>query len=212
MQNTLKCSRKLCNNIVTSKDAKRCDECLKYDKEYHRHYYQQHRDYFLAKSKKYAEENKEYYALLQKQHRAENPEQYQSYQREYQKTLRKSSAKKAAEMNLRVRFNSMFSRLLSGCATYAVHLRFEALVGLNFNDFKSYCEQKFQERYAEEINWDNLKRSVAPKGEALEIDHTKQMKDFDCSKEDEKAKCWHYTNLMYKKQRDNRCGRSKEIK
>jgi hypothetical protein len=161
------------------------------------------------KAKQWAEENADRLKLLQRTWRKNNPDRVAAHWKKSaekiktdptarakrRKTERIQSAKKYAtidgklKISCRNRMNKVLSRSLRGSLTSS-KLKY---VGITAHELKQHLEGQFKDG----MTWDNW----SPSG--WHIDHIRPLASFDLTKEDEREKAFHYSNLQPLWAKDN---------
>lgn len=99
------------------------------------------------------------------------------YVNEYRRNKIKSDHSFRIHHNLRIRLNEAL-RLQKKSR------KFSSLIGISLIEFRSYIEKQF----CNGMSWENY-------GDLWHIDHIVPCRKFDHTIEEEKKKCWHYTNM-----------------
>lgn len=129
-------------------------------------YYQNNKEQFSERHRKWRENNKEKITISNKE-----------YQREKCRTSENFRIKK----NLRVRIN--FALKSKNTTKLLTTMN---LIGCTIEELKTHLENKFTDG----MSWDNYGKY------GWHIDHIKPCASFDLTKEEEQKKCFHYSNLQ----------------
>lgn len=97
----------------------------------------------------------------------------------YQKYKRQTDILAKLRWLLRSRINGAIKKCKGNKAFKSMEL-----IGCTLDELRTHLEKQF----TSEMNWKNH-------GKVWEIDHIKQVKDFDLTNPEEQKKCFHYTNL-----------------
>ena len=166
---------------------KECKKC-KVKKPLTEYQYDKKKDYYVARCRKchrevvktYRGKYKEYdkeYAKKDWPLRKDNPEyqlKHREYQREYKRKRRLDPQFRMIE-NLRTYFYRVVTQKENSVFKY---------LGISTEEFRQYLESQFNSK----MNWDNY-------GSYWEIDHIKEIENFDFTKKEHILKCWNYKNL-----------------
>lgn len=145
-------------------------------------YYYTHQE----QNKEYREKNKTHIAEITKKHRLERKEHYNNYKRLFDINRRKSDINFRIKCNLRTRLCNALKRNSKLSST-------EQLIGCTIEEFKKYIESKFQPG----MTWSNWGKGFGKKGmKEWHLDHKIPCSSFDLTKQDEQAKCEHYSNRI----------------
>ena len=163
----------------------RCRECVK---KYLREYHQKHKDVLNEKAHQRYEKNKTPYLMRSKKRRQSNPKKYKAYLKKW----RIKNRDKLNEMMLyklhhdpmfkiKHTLRNQFRKLVKGenktnSVLFYLGCSVEFLIG--------YFEAQFQKGFS----WKNY-------GKVWNIDHIIPCRSFDLTKEEDRKRCFHYTNL-----------------
>ena len=125
--------------------------------------------------------NKDQISNYNKDYYSKNKEVFQTNYKNYLKT---NPQFKIAH-NTRVRINKALKNNSKSIST-------EELLGLTFNEYKIYLEDRFNEY----MNWDNY-------GSYWDIDHIRPCATFDLTNEDEFKICFHHSNTQPLSKKEN---------
>jgi hypothetical protein len=170
----------------------KCKECLK--QIYHK-LYNNNKEKYLSKSKKYYGSNKEEHILRNKKYVQNNKEKYLVYQQNYFNSNReKIKQYKNTYVNNRYKTDSKFKITILLRSRFRSALKDQNiiksqntldLIGCSLQKLKTHIESQFKP----EMNWDNH-------GNIWEIDHIKPCSSFDLTDIEQQKQCFHYTNLQ----------------
>tara|TARA_R110000796_G_C14349223_1_gene411357 strand:+ start:75 stop:635 length:561 start_codon:yes stop_codon:yes gene_type:complete len=181
---------------------KECSKC-KVNKPLTEYQYIKSRDYYVAGCRechkkaikanrpKYKEYDKEYAKKnwLKKKLDPEYQLKHREYQREYKRKRRLNPHFRMVE-SLRSYFYGVVIKKENSIFKY---------LGISADEFRQYLESQFDDN----MSWDNY-------GSYWEIDHIKEIENFDLSKTEHILECWNYKNLRplsVEKNRTRRYGR-----
>tara|TARA_B110000967_G_C18538427_1_gene389378 strand:- start:26 stop:574 length:549 start_codon:yes stop_codon:yes gene_type:complete len=166
---------------------KECKLC-KVTKPLTEYQYVKSKDYYVARCrkchgeivKKYRPKYKKYDKEYAKKDwpKRKNDSEYQlkhrEYQREYKRKKRLDPQFRMVE-NLRTYFYRVVTKKENSVFKY---------LGIDVDEFRKYLESQFDNK----MNWDNY-------GSYWEIDHIKEIENFDLTKKEHILECWNYKNL-----------------
>lgn len=162
-----------------------CKECRKKDSKL---YYSNNKEKIINASKSY-----------QKQYYIDNKDKISSRNKEYEKKflqrrndIRKFRRDNDIEYNLTVCLRARVSKFLTGKSKSK---NTKELLGCSLTEFKIYLESLFKEG----MSWDNHGFG----NDKWHIDHIKPCCQFDLTKLEEQAKCFHYSNMQPLWQKEN---------
>jgi hypothetical protein len=164
----------------------RCKTCVgKYLKEYH----EKNKERLSEQKKQYYEKNKQSFLDRSKRTREKNPEKTAQYQKEYRIRNREKLNKYIvnrlhtdAGFKLKHTLRGKLRKLLNGTNKTNSALYY---LGCTIDFFKGYLEAKF----CKGMTWENY-------GTLWHIDHIIPCRAFDLTKEEDRCKCLHYSNLQ----------------
>lgn len=149
-----------------------------YHKKNHKKYYIKNREKTLIRTKKYKQENGDKVNKREREYYHKNKE-----------TIRRRKRKAAKKRyynninyNIRCKLRTRFRKVLKGNSKSSSVLK---LLGCNIEEFKKHIELL----WTVGMNWENYNLY------GWHIDHIKPCKDFDLTKPEEQAECFHYSNL-----------------
>lgn len=170
----------------------KCKQCLK---KIHHNLYENNKEKYLDKSKKYYENNKEKHILRNKNYVQCNKDKNIKYQqkyfrnnqtkiREYKKLYVNYKYHNDEQFKIKILLRSRFSAALKNQNILKINSVL-ILVGCTIQECKQYLESQFNP----EMNWENH-------GTIWEIDHIKPCVLFDLTDIEQQKLCFHYTNLQ----------------
>lgn len=156
---------------------------------YHQKYWEHNRERLNDAGKRRYMEDPTPYLQRSKEQKVRDPEGYKKYQKEWRKTNRERINKYIVNrlhtninFKLRHTLRCKLRKILNG-----LNKTNSALVylGCSIDFFRGYLEGKFTPA----MTWDNY-------GVIWHIDHILPCSSFDMTKESDREKCFHYTNLQ----------------
>ena len=167
----------------------RCKLCVK---EYHKKYYQIHKQEKKEKSRNYHQEHKEEIKRKHKIYYQKNKNKIKNQAKKYRIEHKKERAEhhiKYMKVKLKIDINFRLSHYLrvrlnlalKGNPKLSTTMK---LVGCSIEKLKKYLEKQFTEG----MTWSNYGK--------WHIDHIRPCASFDLSKPKEQRKCFHYKNLQ----------------
>jgi transposase-like protein len=189
--------------LSSSKDGLRyeCNSCRKEYREKNKlviqqkqkKYYEDNKDFLLEKNKQYRNENIDTINIQRKEYRmkTEIKEHVALKNKEYlPKRKEQIKIKRKTDLNFKISeiIRSKIHKILKNEKT-----SYLKILGCDLDFFKKWIEFQF----VNNMNWSNL-------GIFWQIDHILPISKFDCSKENEKQICFHWTNLQPLTSNENR--------
>lgn len=106
--------------------------------------------------------------------------------------LNKRDSTKTVNLKEHIRFRNIISNCINSCllGRYKSSYVFLSYIGCTVEEFKKYLEDKFQDG----MNWSNRGRSKIG-ANIWQLGHIIDCNKFDLTKEEDRKKCFHYTNL-----------------
>ena len=145
---------------------------------YLRTYYQENKEQFRQRNKRYRNKNKEACIEYEKKYLTENKQKIRERQRKYLQKKRLDPVWKLAQ-RLRAHVSRCVTHHYNITRSYALDL-----LGCSFQECRLYLEKQWKEG----MSWENYGQ--------WHIDHVRPTSSFDLTIEEEKKKCFHYTNLQ----------------
>ncbi len=178
---------------------KECRKC-KVNKPLTEYHYVKSKDYYIARCKKchsqdvkkHRHKYKEYDKAYSKKNwpkKKDDPEyqlKHREYQREYKRKKRLDPQFRMIE-NLRTYFYRVVTQKENSVFKY---------LGISTDEFRKYLESQFDDK----MNWGNY-------GSYWEVDHIKEIENFDLNKKEHILECWNYKNLRALTIKENRTRR-----
>ena len=153
---------------------------------------------FLKRSwKKYRSKNKKKRNLYSKEYYQKNSDKIKSQKKEYSKTYTKrpdviirkrsyvNNYRKDPHVKIGHQYRVRINHALKSKNLNRIVGKLDFL-GCSLREFKIHLEKKFQPG----MNWSNYKK------DGWHVDHIKPIASFDLTKNEERKKCFHYTNLQ----------------
>ena len=161
--------KKCCYLSATEKDKIRIKEwCIK------------NKEIIKEKRKIYYQNNKTRFIEMNNKWRKENPEKSK-------KSWNKQNAQRYSTVKGRL-IRTIGSRLYHNLLGIKNRQRYEDLVGYNINQLKQHLENLFKDG----MSWENYGNGHGK----WSIDHIRPLKSFDLTQNEERKKCFHYSNLQ----------------
>lgn len=171
-------------------------------------HYLKNKAYYSRKNKEWRENNKELLSERCKRWRKENPEKVLGYKRKWN-----ISPKNRAACNARYKNNihAKLRKVLSARLTIAIRRRGDSrvrnyscldLVGCSAADLQAHIQSLWRPG----MSWGNYGQF------GWHIDHIRPCSSFDLSEQEQRNKCFHYTNLQPLWAFDNRSKGNKWVK
>ena len=159
------------------------DKIKEYHKEYHKEYCEKNKDKIKQKNKEYREKNKDKIKQQNKEYREKNKDKFKEYNKNY-----KCEHNKNPQKCIICKPYSYLAELQRKRVIHLLNSKKDKKTTEYLGCDKKTLYNHLDKQFKDGMTWEN-------KGE-WHIDHIRPCASFNLELEDERMKCFHYTNLQ----------------